>query len=344
MLIKKYTYKINNKFFHNEKINLLFIQKKFIVDFDITKDYYKILGLNKTATEKEIKIAYYKMAKMHHPDLNGGKQSIEFKEMTNAYDILSDSTKKKDYDSLRNTHNSSNSYSSDYTEYYRNRNRNKNNSSNNKSQYNGSYSQYDYNQYNDYNNNNNEKDDFNFEAFKNKFKSRDTRYQYEYRDPKTGRWRNYSESEDYDPNSRFRYNKTNTNTDNPFEYNRDNINKNKNPFGGNNGKGYYDYNYNHHPMALFYMIRRVFIFVTFFWLFSSLFKKRRIGNEFKYNSDSPHDYNTPYNPYPTNNYNYYHPRNRNVELDESDYNPNLIRVKANDYDPFDPKAIISIKK
>ena len=43
------------------------------------------------------------MAKKYHPDLNGGKQSNEFKEMTNAYDILSDAIKKKDYDTFRSS-------------------------------------------------------------------------------------------------------------------------------------------------------------------------------------------------------------------------------------------------
>ncbi len=67
---------------------------------DFTKDYYKILGVEKEASEKEIKLAYRKMAKKYHPDLNrtdpnAKKKFIAVKE---AYDILADPTKRKIYD------------------------------------------------------------------------------------------------------------------------------------------------------------------------------------------------------------------------------------------------------
>ncbi|KAI9487968.1 hypothetical protein BDB00DRAFT_773427 [Zychaea mexicana] len=65
------------------------------------KDYYKILGLTKSATDSEIKKAYRKLALQYHPDKNAGdvKAEAKFKEVGEAYDVLSDSQKKARYDS-----------------------------------------------------------------------------------------------------------------------------------------------------------------------------------------------------------------------------------------------------
>ncbi|KAI8083259.1 uncharacterized protein B0P05DRAFT_536717 [Gilbertella persicaria] len=65
------------------------------------KDYYKILGLTKSASESEIKKAYRKLALQYHPDKNAGdvKAEARFKEVGEAYAILSDSEKKARYDS-----------------------------------------------------------------------------------------------------------------------------------------------------------------------------------------------------------------------------------------------------
>ena len=54
------------------------------------RDYYEVLGIDKSASEKELKSAYRKLAKKYHPDANpGDKQSEEkFKELSEAYDIL----------------------------------------------------------------------------------------------------------------------------------------------------------------------------------------------------------------------------------------------------------------
>ncbi|PUZ20959.1 curved DNA-binding protein [Chitinophaga costaii] len=64
------------------------------------KDYYKILGIEKSATEDEIKKAYRKMAKKYHPDKNPGNKEAEekFKEANEAYEVLSDAEKRKKYD------------------------------------------------------------------------------------------------------------------------------------------------------------------------------------------------------------------------------------------------------
>lgn len=67
---------------------------------DYNKDYYKELGLNKDSSEEEIKNKYRKLAKQHHPDKNqGNKESEEkFKSISEAYEVLSDGTKKNEYD------------------------------------------------------------------------------------------------------------------------------------------------------------------------------------------------------------------------------------------------------
>src|SRR5436190_3734172 len=66
------------------------------------KDYYSVLGLSKTATDEEIKRAYRKLARKHHPDLNPGDKSAEskFKDINEAYEVLGDPEKRKKYDEL----------------------------------------------------------------------------------------------------------------------------------------------------------------------------------------------------------------------------------------------------
>ncbi len=64
------------------------------------RDYYEVLGLSKGASDDEIKKAYRKLAKKYHPDLNPGDEEAEknFKEVNEAYSVLSDSDKKSKYD------------------------------------------------------------------------------------------------------------------------------------------------------------------------------------------------------------------------------------------------------
>src|ERR1041384_4312421 len=66
------------------------------------KDYYSSLGVAKTASQKEIKAAYRKLARKHHPDVNQGDKSAEgrFKEINEAYEVIGDPEKRKKYDEL----------------------------------------------------------------------------------------------------------------------------------------------------------------------------------------------------------------------------------------------------
>jgi DnaJ-class molecular chaperone len=66
------------------------------------RDYYATLGVEKTASEKEIKQAYRKLARKFHPDVNPGDATAErrFKEINEAYEVLGDATKRSKYDEL----------------------------------------------------------------------------------------------------------------------------------------------------------------------------------------------------------------------------------------------------
>lgn len=69
---------------------------------EANKDYYKTLGVNPEADHKEIKKAYYQLAKKYHPDTNKGdkKAQKKFQEVSEAYECLSDETKRKQYDAF----------------------------------------------------------------------------------------------------------------------------------------------------------------------------------------------------------------------------------------------------
>ena len=69
----------------------------------VDKDYYRVLGISKTADTDEIKRAYRKLAQKHHPDANKGDAQAEarFKEISEAYAVLSNAQKRREYDQMR---------------------------------------------------------------------------------------------------------------------------------------------------------------------------------------------------------------------------------------------------
>ncbi len=64
------------------------------------KDYYKVLGVSEKASEDELRRAYRKLAKAHHPDAHPGSEE-RFKEISAAYDVVGDDDKRKEYDEIR---------------------------------------------------------------------------------------------------------------------------------------------------------------------------------------------------------------------------------------------------
>src|SRR5579884_2937433 len=78
------------------------LQAALLVETMDYKDYYKILGVERTASQDDIKKAFRKLARKHHPDMNPGNKEAEkrFKEINEAYEVLSDTEKRQKYDTL----------------------------------------------------------------------------------------------------------------------------------------------------------------------------------------------------------------------------------------------------
>ena len=83
------------------------------------KDYYAILGVDKSASQDEIKKAYRKLAKQHHPDVNKGDKTSEakFKDVGEAYEVLGDAEKRKKYDTFGSQAQFSNGADFDPSQY-----------------------------------------------------------------------------------------------------------------------------------------------------------------------------------------------------------------------------------
>lgn len=83
------------------------------------KDYYKVLGLDKSSTEDEIKKQYRKLAKQYHPDLNPDNHEAQekFKEISEAYEVLGDKDKKQKYDTFGSNYNFQGGHNFDPSQY-----------------------------------------------------------------------------------------------------------------------------------------------------------------------------------------------------------------------------------
>lgn len=85
-------------------------------------DYYSALGLEKKASQDDIKKAYRKLAKKYHPDVNPGNKQAEekFKQISEAYEVLSDLEKRKKYDNFGSATNFENGHDFDPSQFGRN--------------------------------------------------------------------------------------------------------------------------------------------------------------------------------------------------------------------------------
>ena len=63
------------------------------------KNHYELLGVTRSATQDDIKLVYYDLARKHHPDINKGDEEL-FKAINSAYETLSDASKRKEYDEV----------------------------------------------------------------------------------------------------------------------------------------------------------------------------------------------------------------------------------------------------
>jgi len=84
----------------------------------MNNDYYKILGINKDATQQELKRAYRKLAMKYHPDRNQNNKEAEekFKKICEAYETLKDENKRNTYDQMGHANFTQNNYGNNFHE------------------------------------------------------------------------------------------------------------------------------------------------------------------------------------------------------------------------------------
>lgn len=86
----------------SRKIRLTYVSSRCVsitTPLKMSKDYYSVLGVSKDASLKQIKDAYYKLAMKHHPDKNQGNLTQKYREIKEAYDILSNESSRMKYNS-----------------------------------------------------------------------------------------------------------------------------------------------------------------------------------------------------------------------------------------------------
>lgn len=90
------------KLYRRHADRILKIREFHATGVNLSRDYYEVLGLNKEASQAEIKKAYYALAKKHHPDMNKDDTDAEkkFQEIQNAYEVLKDDEKRALYDQV----------------------------------------------------------------------------------------------------------------------------------------------------------------------------------------------------------------------------------------------------
>jgi len=108
ILIKLFSHPLKVTYPHCCCVRLLHLHKH------CYQRYYEILGVPKTATQKEIKSAYYKLSKLHHPDVSTSPDSKHiFQEVSQAYETLGDVKKRQLYDQTGETSSQERSYKKD---------------------------------------------------------------------------------------------------------------------------------------------------------------------------------------------------------------------------------------
>ncbi len=311
MKIFNFSFKCNER-----KVLMNFSKFSFHKDIDYSKDYYNILNINKSATENEIKIAYRKLAKQYHPDINKSPEAIDkFKEITSAYEVLSDKDKKTIYDSGHGSNSSgfntnANSFNGfrgfngfdPFKEFRKQQaeSATKEQTKNTQSKQNNFYSNFD---------------------FTNNSQSQQYKKTFTYKDPRTGQYKTYTftsfsnnnENPFYtDFNEALKRRRQQRNQQNQNFNDYQNKQNQQNPFDQfynkqqNTNNDFYNDSYNYQQQMQYYETMRILkwtLFTIFFiFLYSKMLRKRREFYEQNQYYEPNYSQFTPYNNiYPNQN-------------------------------------------